>query len=305
MELNFDYGTCVTNSEQIAWRLDDVLPMTTRFDRQRRFLPESLAPTTALRFLTDDARLALNQIAGKAYMNLFGFVEVYIEAMALEHAQSVLFGDRAQMRALVRFADEEVKHQQLFARFCTMFDEQFGAKCLVLDRAIEVANTILETNPLCVLLTTLHIEQMTQQHYVEAVRDDANLDPTCASILHKHWLEESQHARIDLLLLRDTYAKCSEDTRRAAFDQYLMVLDAFDLLLRRQAELDVESLVLVTGCTPSADERNAITQSQHAAYRSTFLVCGMTNRVVVDVANALWPDRGEQLARRADAWVRP
>lgn len=301
MQLNFDYGTCVTNSERVSWRLDDVLPQHATLDRSKRFLPNALAPNDTLAFLSASERRTLNQISGKAYMNLFGFVEVYIEAMVLEHAQGALFGDRGQMRALVRFADEEVKHQQLFSRFCALFDAQFGVPCGVLDQPIQVANTILATTPLAVLLTTLHIEQMTQQHYVEAVRDDVELDALCAEILHRHWLEESQHAKIDLLLLCEMHAKVSEAGRDTAFGEYLSVLEAFDGLLKQQAELDASSFEALTSRALSSAERASLVASQHAGYRKTFIVCGMTNPLITDVIRSLWPSKTDQLAERARA----
>lgn len=304
MELNFDFATCVANSERIAWRIDDVLPPTAVLDRSRRFLPAALADNSALTFLTEEQRLQLNQITGKAYMNLFGFVEVYIEAMVLEHAQSVLFGDRTQMRALVRFADEEVKHQLLFTRFCSLFDQQFGRHCAVLDRAVDVANIILATTPLSVLFTTLHIEQMTQQHYVESVRDDSGLDPLCAEILRQHWLEESQHARIDLLLLRDTHLRTPVDARDKGFNEYLAVLTSFDDLLGQQAKLDVHSFEELSGRKLDALEAQRVQRSQHSAYRSTFLVCGMTNPTVVKTVQALWPNQEATLADAARAFGR-
>lgn len=301
MELNFDYATCVANSERVSWRLDEVLPQSASLDRRKRFLPNALAPNDSLAFLSDAERRTLNQISGKAYMNLFGFVEVYIEAMVLEHAQAALFGDRGQMRALVRFADEEVKHQQLFTRFCALFDQQFGVQCPVLDRPIEVANTILATSPLAVLLTTLHIEQMTQQHYLESVRDDVELDALCAEILRRHWLEESQHAKIDLLLLCEMHAKVSEEGRETAFAEYLAVLEAFDGLLGQQAALDASSFEAVSARSLSPAERAALVASQHMGYRKTFIVCGLTNPLITEVIRSLWPAKTAQSAERARA----
>ena len=51
------------------------------------FLPESLAPTRAHAFLNEDERRQLNQIAFNAYLNLFAFVEEYIIATIVQHAQ--------------------------------------------------------------------------------------------------------------------------------------------------------------------------------------------------------------------------
>lgn len=222
-------------------------------------------------------------------MNLFGYVEVFIEAMVLEHAQASLFGDRAQMRALTRFADEEVKHQQLFQRYCETFDRDFATPCKVLNNAFDVAQIILSKSPLCVLLTTLHIEQMTQQHYVEAVRDEKTIDPLNAEILRRHWLEESQHAKIDALLLVDLAKSASAETLVTAHAEYLEVLGAFDGLLAAQAGFDAESLAAATKSTFSAEQMSAIVASQHRGYRKTFLHYGLTNPLVHQMITEYWP----------------
>jgi len=54
---------------------------------------------------------------------------------------------------------------------------------------------VLSHDPLGVALVILHIEWMSQRHYVESVRSDERLDPLFKSLLKHHWLEEAQHAR--------------------------------------------------------------------------------------------------------------
>src|SRR5262252_7505389 len=120
-ELGYDYDSCVRNSEKVAWTVDDVLPASTRLDFSRPFLPERLSGAHAITSLSPAERIKLNQITGNAYLNLFAFVEEYIVATAVQHAEAELFGDHSAVRALVRFAEEEVKHQQLFWRYRDAF----------------------------------------------------------------------------------------------------------------------------------------------------------------------------------------
>ena len=91
-----------------------------------------------------------------------------------------MFGDPAALRALFRFADEEVKHQQLFGRFREAFERDFGVPCDVIENPQAVAEVILSKAPMAVVLTTLHIELVTQQHYVEGYREPEvkGLDPS-------------------------------------------------------------------------------------------------------------------------------
>ncbi|NUP09600.1 MAG: hypothetical protein HOW73_26440 [Polyangiaceae bacterium] len=304
LDLTYDYESCVKASERISWKVDDVLPVNAKLDFTRPFLPDQLAGTRGLAtlggapFLDDHARLRLNQIGGNAYLNLFGFVEEYILATMMKHAQAEVFGDPMNLRALLRFTDEELKHQALFNRYRDAFERDFQHRCGVLKNAVEVAGVIMSHSPAAVLLITLHIELMTQQHYVECVKD-APMDPLFQSLLKHHWLEESQHARIDALELDKIARTLSSEKRDLAVDEYLGILDAFDGLLAEQAKLDIESLSTVLGRTFNEAEADAIRASQLAAYRKTFIWYGMTNPTFVSTTKKLSPSKAVTVAERA------
>ena len=110
LDLKFDYGDCVARSEQVEWTLDDVMEEGQPLDFTRPFLPAALVGHLAdVPGLDDATRLHLNQIAGNAYLNLFQFVEEYILATMLEHAQAELFGNPQAMRALTRMKTAELR----------------------------------------------------------------------------------------------------------------------------------------------------------------------------------------------------
>lgn len=276
LELGYDYSACIRDSQRVAWTLDEVMPPGTKLDFSRPFLPRTLAGCCDA--ISDEARLQLNQIMGNAYLNLFAFVEEYILATAVEHARAEMYGDHEAIRALLRFAEEELKHQALFERYMRAFEQDFGVRCEVLDNAAEVAGVVMSKRPIAVMILTLHIEIMTQTHYTESVRDDADLDPLFASLLKHHWLEEAQHARIDALELDKLLEAATPEVISRSLDDYLDLCTAIDGLLAAQAQMDLESLERATGETLSEDVRAAVLASQHRAYRRTFLVTGMTNR---------------------------
>ena len=58
----------------------------------------------------------MSQIQGRTYANMFGFVERFIVAKILEITRNHWLGDQIALEALVRFCDEELKHQELFRR---------------------------------------------------------------------------------------------------------------------------------------------------------------------------------------------
>jgi hypothetical protein len=288
LQLSYDYAACVRSSEKANWKIDDVMPEGTRLDFAKPFLPERLAPTAGLSMLDAKEKLVLNHITGNSYLNLFGFVEEYILTMAVKHAQAELFGDHDAIRALTRFADEEVKHQALFKRYRAAFERDFGHSCEVLENAADVAGVILSKSPLAVVTVTLHLELMTQDHYTDSVRDDANLDPFFSKLLKHHWMEEAQHARIDALELDKMAQASSPEVLAKGFDDYLAIGGAFDGLLKAQSEMDVRSLARVLGRTFDAEQTAQLTASQHKGYRYTFLVAGMRNKTFASAVRAVF-----------------
>ncbi|HEX4474646.1 MAG TPA: hypothetical protein VH142_06190, partial [Polyangiaceae bacterium] len=224
LDVAYDYGSCVKNSEKVSWKLDDVMGPSARLDLGRPFLPESLSGSHRLTGFSAAERLKLNQITGSAYLNLFIFVEEYILAFAVQQASAEMYGNHDAIRSLLRFADEEVKHQQLFSRYRDAFERDFGMKCDVLGGAKDVAGVILGKTTLAVTILTLQLELMTQLHYTDSVRDATRVDPLFVSLLKHHWIEESQHARVDILELQKLLEKATPADVSLAFDEYFGLL---------------------------------------------------------------------------------
>ncbi len=301
IHVNYDFDTCVRNSEKVHWRVDEILPEGAAFDRSRPFLPESLACTGEVDGLDADGRLLLNQLMGGAYLNLFGFVEEYIIAMAGQHAHAELFGDNSAMRALLRFCDEELKHQELFRRSFALVLEAIGP-CDVLDNAVEVAGIILSKSPIAVLLTTLHIEVVTQHHFVETVRDDQDVDPLFASILKHHWLEEAQHAKIDTLLLKGMSASATPQQIDVAFVEYLEVCGALEGLLGMQAEMNAVSLDALD-VHLDGPARTQLIEVTGRAYRRMFVAAAMAHPHFLAVTDGLAAIAGTDWGTRIRAYA--
>ena len=261
-----EYARCVRNSERVAWRLDQVLPPGVEIDLGRATLPGGLTQVERLCDLDGSQQRLLSQIMGHAYVNLFAFIEEYIVAQATRQAHAELFGSLDIMRALLRMADEEIKHQQLFCDYMSRFRGAFG-EAEVLSNATEVAGVILSKSPIAVALVTLHLELVTQHHYVSSVRAEDEIDPLFASLLKHHWLEEAQHAKIDALELGRMLQWARPDDLGVAFEDYLQLAMALSALLYRQATLDVETLCSRTGHSPSgrAAEGWRNSESGHAA----------------------------------------
>lgn len=300
--LNFNFTSCVSNSEKVAWRLDDVMPRGMDLDFLRPFMPEELVKTSHIRCLDPEQRCKLNQIFGNAYLNLFAFVEEYILMFVLIDARAEKYGDRPTMRALCRFADEEAKHQMLFHRYREAFDRGFGHPCGVLESVFEATEMILQRGPIAVMVLTLHIELMTQAHYTECIKDNTQLDPLFAKLLKCHWMEEAQHAKLDMLQLEKLVVKATPKEIERGIDEYLKIVRAFEGMLVMQAQMDIESLAAVTGRTFTQEEHDEILAAQSASYRRTFLTSGMTNPGFVKILGHMSKDGQARVAAQAEAF---
>jgi len=279
---SYTYQAALAVSESIHWRVEDIIGGEKRLDFASPFMPESLAQTEPLNFLTTEEKRILNQIRGNAYLCIFGLVEEFILPFVLDHARSQLQGDDYRVRALLQFAGEEAKHIQLFKRFRQEFEDGFGTPCQVIGPPEAIATAILAHDPLGVAITTLHIEWMVQRHYVDSIKDDQQLDPQFRSLLKHHWIEEVQHAKLDTLMVEALAATRSEEEIMRGVEEYLEIGGFLDNGLKQQVEFDLESFEHAIGRTLSETQREEFRRVQLRANRWTYLGTGMTHEKVLE-----------------------
>ena len=114
------YAKCIDISKKVRWDIDNDVIKGRSFDLSKKFLPDGLSKVDQFDFLNDREKLYLSQIQGWTYANMFGFVERFIVAKILELTSTHWFGDQVALEAMVRFCDEELKHQELFRRIDQM-----------------------------------------------------------------------------------------------------------------------------------------------------------------------------------------
>lgn len=113
----YTYRETLVASQNVNWRIEDIIGGDKRLDFTKPFMPESLARVEPLSFLTPDEKLVLNQIRGNTYLCIFGVVEEFILPFVMDHVRPMLASDDYRVRALLQFASEEAKHIQLFRCF--------------------------------------------------------------------------------------------------------------------------------------------------------------------------------------------
>ncbi|MFD1612427.1 diiron oxygenase [Sphingomonas tabacisoli] len=275
MYRDFNYEAVLASSTRAAWQLDDVLGPNDRLNFGLNFMPEALARTAEAPGLNEDERRTLNQISGHQYLSLFGLIEEFILPFVLDHARPLLNAGDHRIRALLNFAGEEAKHIQLFRRFHERFVKGFGTNCEVIGPANAIASEVLRHDPLAVALTILHIEWMTQSHYLDSVRDDTGIDPLFKSLLRHHWIEEAQHAKLDTLMVLALAEGRSELEIMAAVNEYLEIGAFLDGGLAGQGEYNL--LALERAIDRPLDQRAELLAQQHQAARWTYLGSGMVH----------------------------
>ena len=295
---DYRYDTCLERSVKTAWTVDDCF-QGRDFDFTKPFLPDRIAGVRDIRCLSDDEKRMLNQIRGNSYCHIFAFVEEYIVPLVLDRARSDVYGDETRLWSLVRFAEEEVKHQQMLRRANDQFEAGFGVSCGLIPGREAVADAVLGTSLLTALLLTSMIEWFTQSHYVEHVRDTDELDELFRDILRFHWIDESRHARMDSLLIDEVAAELTADQREQAVDELLDLGAAIDGLLAQQVELDIDALARAAGRTLTDEERDEIRAHQQRAYRWTFLLSGLEHPTFGRIVRELTTNGASKLAAAA------
>jgi hypothetical protein len=302
MEHGYTYEATLAASQKANWRIEDVIGGDQRLDFNRSFMPESLARLGSVDFLTPDERRVFNQIRGHNYLYLFGAVEEFILPFLMDHVRPQLHGDDYQVRALLQFASEEAKHIQLFKWFRREFQDGFGVDCEVIGPPHEIARQVLSHHPLGVALAILHIEWMTQRHYVESVRDDGGLDPQFKSLLRHHWMEEAQHAKLDTLIIEALVQASGERDLRTGIEEYAKIGGFLDGGLGQQVEFDVDSFEHAVGRSLRTAERASLVTSQQQAMRWTFLGSGMTHPRFLQTIEGIAPGARAQVEEMAPAF---
>ena len=298
----YTYEEVLATAEKVNWKIDDVISADKRLDFSKTFMPESLAGVRKLDFLSTDEQRTLNQIRGLGYLVMFGLVEEFILPFVLDHARPRLASNDYRTRALLQFAAEEAKHIQLFKRFREQFDAGFGHRCEVIGPPEAVAAKVLSFSPLAVALLTLHIEWFVQQHYVESIRENQELDPQFKSLLKHHWLEEAQHTKLDTLIVEEMAAVTSPNDIGKAVEEYLEIGAFIDSGMQQQAQLDLESFERATKRCLDAEERERFIEAQLKALRWTFLGSGITHPNFLATVGKLGPGLREKLEAVAPAF---
>jgi hypothetical protein len=269
------YARCVEVSKRIRWEIERDVIQGRTFDHGHKFLPDGLSRLDRVDFLDADEKRLMGQVQGRSYAYIFGLVERYIAAKVLEISRDHWLGDQVALEALIRFGDEELKHQELFRRIESMIAAGMppGYQCTAEPNAVAAA--VLSKSTWAVLALTCHIELFTQAHYRQSIEPDEALSPLFRDVFLYHWREESQHAILDELEWRREHARLTPEQRDAAVDDLIALVCAVDGILQAQARADADYFCAIVPRTMPVEEQQALEAATLAAYRWQYIVSGV------------------------------
>ena len=281
------YAKAVEVSKRIRWDIERDVIKGRKFDFTKKFLPDGLSKVDRLDFLSSNEQRLLSQIQGRTYANIFGLVERFIAAKVLEVSHDHWLGDQNALEALVRFGDEEIKHQELFRRIERMVAEGMPEGYSFVPEPNAVATAVLSKSTWAVLALTCHIELFVLAHYRQSIDPDPNLSPLWKDVFLYHWKEESQHAIIDELEWKREDTKLTPEARDAAVEDLIALVGAVDGILQAQAAADTHYFVQVCGRPMAAAEIEKLRAGVLAAYRWQYISSGVQEPRFVEVLNGL------------------
>ena len=298
------YARCIETSKRVRWDVDEDVIRGRHFDTAHKFLPDGLSLADAFTTLSADERKFVSQIQGRTYANVFGLVERFINAKVLELSHDHWFGDQVALEALVRFSDEELKHQALFRSIDTMIGDVLpdGYRFDVDSNA--VAHAVLGKSTWAVLALTLDIELFTQLHYRQSIDPDSELSELFKDVFLYHWREESQHAILDELEWVRHDAGITAEERDRAVDEFIELVGAVDDVLQAQAKADAGYFAMKCGRAVHEAEAQAIEAAFLKAYRWQYIHSGAQHPQFGRVLSSLITENQGQRIQAALATLR-
>jgi hypothetical protein len=296
-----DYASIVATSEHVAWTVSEIFGDRS-FDASRPIVPTSWVGTIGLDFLDEREQRTLNHCRAFSYVHLLGNYEEFIPLHLNGLVRQDWRGDRSHFRALLRFGDEELKHQELFREaelvlerscdhpFVRYFDDDKV-------RVTDFTRDSLEHSPLARFLLLLAFEWGTQRHYVESIRDRAadRGDGLYADVLKAHWVEEAQHVKSDTVEIARLATGMSDEEIASAFDELGSLGRLIDASLVGQAAAEVETLQCVSGRRLPDAQVTQLRETLHRSLGAIIVGISLTHPNFTRIARELSPDGAARL----------
>jgi hypothetical protein len=281
------YAKCIEASKRVRWDIDRDVIRGREFDFTRKFLPDELAQIDRFNLSNPDERRFLSQIQGRTYANMFALVERFISAKLLEVTRGHVLGDQTVVESLVRFTDEELKHQELFRRLDSMMAVDMPRGYAFLPRPNDVAAAVLGKCTWAVLGLTCHIEIFSVDHYRQSIDHDTEVSELWKDVFLFHMKEEAQHAVIDEMEWQREDARLTAAQRDQAVGDLIDLVAAVDGLLQMQATADAAYFTSVVPRKLDRKQAQELGAAMLHAYRWQYIASGVRNGRFTEILGAM------------------
>jgi len=269
------YRKCLHNAQKVTWDIDADVIRFRQLDTASKYLPDSLSLVTQLPFLNEGHQRLLSQVQGRTYAYLFGLIERCINAKVLELSREHCLGDQSAVAALLKFVEEELKHQELFRRVEKLADLALPPGYRMTTDPNSAAAAMMAKSTWAVLALICFVETFTQAHYLHSIRNASELlSPLFKDVFYYHWLEEVQHATIDELEWQRVHDEMTPAAIDAAVTDLIALVSIVDGILQAQASADGEYFCSCAGVYLNRERANAVKACLLKAYRLQYLVSG-------------------------------
>ena len=281
------YAKTIEASKRVRWEIDRDVIRGRTFDFSKKFLPDALARIEGFAFATPNEKRFISQIQGRTYAAMFAMVERSIGAKLLEVTRPHALGDQVVFESLVRFTDEELKHQELFRRLEVLMAAGMPAGYHFVPSPNEVAAVVLSKATWAVLGLICNIELFTLDHYRQSIDKDADASELWKDVFLFHMKEESQHAILDELEWQRENARLNSAQRDTGVDDFIALVGAVDGILQVQSAADAEYFLKNNGRTLTAAEEQQLRQGLLRAYRWQYIASGTKNERFMSILGGM------------------
>ena len=277
------YAKSIEASKRVRWDIDRDVIRGRTFDFSRKFLPDALARIQNFAFATPNEKRFISQIQGRTYANMFAMVERAIGGKLVQLQAPHALGDQVVFESLVRFTDEELKHQELFRRLEKLMAAGMPAGYAFVPSPNEVATAVLSKSSWAVLGLTCNIELFTLDHYRQSIDKDPDASELWKDVFLFHMKEESQHAILDEMEWQRENAGITDAQREKSVGDLIDLVAAVDGILQAQSASDAGYFMANVSRDFSRDEAEALRAALLRAYRWQYIVSGVQNERFITV----------------------
>lgn len=269
-----------------------------RLDFSRPFLPDSLAMTGPLEFLSPTESRALNQIRGYGYLHMASLVEALLLPLAMDHLQPALGREDLQVRGLLALVLAEARRALRVAGLNDAFEAGLGTRCRVFGRPGDVAEIAAHVHPLALSLLVLQSEWQARRHALESA---PGTDPLFASLLRATLTSGDRGTRAGPVV-EALVARADGSAIETALRDYGKLVLFLDMGIEHQVRFDMATLAEATGRKLTRGESDQFAETQRRAMRWTYIGSGLTHPSFVAAVAAISPAARRRIDQMAPAF---